>query len=544
MDINEISKQQREALVAKRFITDFSFFSKYALKIRTKKGTTENLVLNEAQREFERVIKEQVDKTGRVRIIILKGRQQGLSTVVGAYLYHNISLKKSKKALVVAHDKRAATTLFEMTKRYHDNNPLDSGTYPLKPKTKYDSKTEIKFDGLDSSYMIATAGGDGIVRGETITHAHLSEMAFWPDGTAEDNFNGLMQSIPNEDDTAVFIESTANGVSGPFYRLWQDAVAGNNDFYPLFIPWYWETGYREAILPNEDFTRTPHEDELVAKFGLDNEQLKWRRFKVAVSGPSKFQQEYPMTPDEAFITSGSGVFDPEPLIARQAALKDGPKARKQWIVDQWVNRPEGDLHIYRDPLPGETYYIGADVSMGNTSGNTTSKGDWSVAQVLDAHGRQVAVYRGKPLPDYYAVILKQLGLMYNRAKIAVEANNHGLLTINKLYKDLNYTNVHYQKIDDKQVDIDTDSLGFRTTKKSKLTIINELRAKLRDGAIELNDKTTINELLTYIVRGEDKMGAENGCHDDCVMALAFANHINKGVWKPIINQESWYVEYI
>lgn len=537
----KITQEEAKSLFYAKLYEDFGFYSKKVLKIRTKEGDTKPLVLNDAQIEFERVIKEQLKKTGRNRVIILKGRQQGLSTVVGAYLYHQVSTRKSKKALVVAHEKRASQTLFSMTKRYHDNNKLD---HPLKPATKYDSKTEIVFGELDSSYMIATAGGDGIVRGETITHAHLSEVAFWPESSAEDNLAGLLQAVPNTNDTAIFIESTANGVNGPFYRLWQDAVQGKNSFYPLFIPWFWQTEYREKIPANYKFEPTPDEEKLIELHDLDNEQLYWRRLKISDTSLDKFKQEYPCTPDEAFITSGVSVFEPEPLIARLKELKDGPVARKDWVLDQWLDRTNGKLTLYRNVEPGMTYYIGADVSMGNSTGNVESGGDWSVAQVLDAHGRQCAIFRGKPLPDDFAVILKQIGLMFNEAKIAVESNNHGLLTINKLYKDLNYTNVHYQIIDDKQTDIDTDTLGFRTTKKSKLTIINELRSKLKTGEVELYDRVTINELLTYMVKGADKMGAEKNCHDDCVMSLAIANHINEGVWMPIVNQDHWYIENI
>lgn len=533
-----LTNEQLKQIIAYKITNDFSYFSEEFLKIRTKDARIAPLKFNEAQKELERVIKEQIKKTKKVRIIILKGRQQGLSTAVGAYLYHNVSTKKAKKALVVAHKHEATGTLFEMTKRYHNSSTAPEG---VKPETKYDSKNEITFPELDSSYIVATAGGKGIVRGETVTHVHLSEMAFWPEATAEENLNGLLQSVPNTPDTAIIIESTANGVNGPFYRLWQDAVAGNNSFYPLFIPWFWQTEYREAIPSHHTFKRTPKEEELVQLYGLDDEQLYWKRLKEAETSPTKFKQEYPFTPEEAFQTSGSAVFEPEPLIARSKELTEGPLYRKEWVLDEWIDRVNGSLCIYKDIVPGETYYIGADVSMGNRTGDVDAKGDWSVAQVLDAHGRQVAIYRGKPMPDYFAVILSALGKMFNNAKIAVEVNNHGLLTLNRLYKDLGYSNVHFQILDEKNYDIDTDNLGFRTTKKSKITIINELRAKIRDGEIILYDKVTINELLTYIVRGADKMGAENGCHDDCVMSLAIANHINEGVFKPVINRANYYV---
>ena len=134
------------------------------------------------------------------------------------------------------------------------------------------------------------------------THVHASELAFWPKSTATDIFNGLMQAVPNTKDTAVFIESTANGVTGLFYDLWKGAVEGTNGFVPVFIPWYIDPDYREEAPLN--FERTPDEDELVEKYNLDDEQLMFRRRKVAQNGIDLWNQEYPAEPEMAFLTTG------------------------------------------------------------------------------------------------------------------------------------------------------------------------------------------------------------------------------------------------
>ena len=151
-----LTKKQLEQILLHKLQNDFSYFSKEFLKIRTKDAQISPLNFNAAQKELERIIKKQTKETGKVRIIILKGRQQGLSTAVGAYLYHNVSIKKAKKALVVAHKSEATKTLFEMTKRYHD---LSSAPQGVKPKTLYDSKSELTFPDIQSSYIVATAGG-------------------------------------------------------------------------------------------------------------------------------------------------------------------------------------------------------------------------------------------------------------------------------------------------------------------------------------------------------------------------------------------------
>ena len=155
--------------IRKRLYDDFEFYSKSALKIRTKDGDIQPLKLKPAQVILQDAVDNQMATEGKVRIIILKARQQGLSTHVGGYLYFSVSQRKACKAMVVTHHSDSTRALFDMTKRYHDNCPE-----LLKPHTKYSSRRELTFDVLDSSYVVATAGGESIGRGETLTHVHAS----------------------------------------------------------------------------------------------------------------------------------------------------------------------------------------------------------------------------------------------------------------------------------------------------------------------------------------------------------------------------------
>jgi hypothetical protein len=527
-----ITPDQKEKLkqTRLRLRDDFSFYCQNAMKIRTKKAEIVPFKLNNAQNVLLAAIIKQIAQTGRVRIIILKARQQGLSTGVGAYLYSRVSQFPAKKAIVVTHKAESTNALFNMTKRFHENNPPI-----LKPSTSYSSKKELVFDKLDSSFMVATAGGDGIARGETITHAHLSELAFWKESSARENLNGLLQSIPDADDTAVFIESTANGVTGPFYELWKGAVEGVNGYEPVFIPWFLDPEYRTPA--PKGFDPTPAEEDLAAQHDLDNDQLWWRRLKINQSGIDLFKQEYPATAEEAFLTTGRPVFDPEALTKRAASL--GPIQERMGLVfDKWEPSPVGELHQFMPIESGGNYTIGADVAMG------VRGGDFSVAQVLDDQKKQVATWRGHVHPDYFAEVLFRLGHLYNTAKIAVENNNHGLLTVNLLYKHHHYTNVFTSITEETIDDIETPKLGFRTDAKTKPMIIDGLRASLRIGELQLNDRVTIQELMTYVVKESGKLEAEDGCHDDCVMALAIANHTHDGVWTPIKINNSHYVEAI
>ncbi|MGB2464004.1 MAG: hypothetical protein ACPICC_03740, partial [Candidatus Puniceispirillaceae bacterium] len=150
--------------VRKRLHEEFPFYSKAALKIRTKDGQIAPLQLNTAQKILQDAIDEQMATEGKVRIVILKARQQGLSTMVGGYLYFSVSQNPARKAMVVTHHADSTRALFDMTKRYHENCPEI-----LKPHTKYSSRRELSFDVLDSSYVVGTAGSDSLGRGETIS---------------------------------------------------------------------------------------------------------------------------------------------------------------------------------------------------------------------------------------------------------------------------------------------------------------------------------------------------------------------------------------
>lgn len=521
---------QKLQKIRKRLYTDFPYYANAALKIRTKQGDITPLKLNQAQEILDKAVQAQRDTEGKIRVIILKARQQGLSTYTGGYLYFSVSQQKARKAMVITHHADSTRALFDMTKRFHEHCPEI-----LKPHTKYSSRRELSFDILDSSYVVATAGGDSVGRGETLTHVHASELAFWPKSNADEIWNGLLQAVPNAPGTAVFVESTANGVSGIFYDLWRGAVEGKNGFVPVFIPWYADPTYREPV--PDKFERTPDEIELADLYDLDDEQLMFRRRKVAQNGIDLFKQEYPSEPEEAFLTTGRPVFNLEKL---QEQLKETRDVEERLALEgeDFVEHMRGELTTYRPHDPGEQYIIGADVAMG------VSRGDYSVAQVLDSKKRQVATWRGQVHPDYFAEVLRALGFYFNEARIIVENNGHGILTCTRLGKDYAYPNFYTEVQVDKITDKETIKLGFSTTARTKPLIIDQLRASLRENELELNDKTTIREMLTYIVTDSGSMEAEPGCFDDCVMSLALANHIHEGAWEPIDSTDEYYEEMV
>lgn len=544
-------REKRRKETRRRLLEDFEFYAAKALKIRTKDARVIPFKLNRAQKRFLEAVLKQWQETGRIRVIILKARQLGLSTAWGGFMYWWISQHRATKGIVVTHKAEASSALFDMTKRFH------SEMLPfLKPSTAKANARELKFDKLDSGYMIATAGADTVGRGETLQIAHLSEVGLWPKGKARDIMNGLLEAIPNDKNTFVAIESTARGMSGPFYEQWKGAVAGTTGFLPIFIPWFEDDKYRAPV--PEGFDRTHEEQELCLKvqetYGedLDDGQLQWRRLKVAQTGLPLFNQENPTFPEDAFLTSGAPVFNLEKLNERMEAAPDILHRMDYCPIEQTFKpNPIGRLFLYQELDPREEYTIGVDVSKGTGGEQENSEGDWSVAQVLDSKKRQVAVWRGKVEPDYLATLLFHMGHLFNEARLGIEFNNHGILPNTLLFKTgimvhgelKTYGNLYTREVYDKKTEELKEELGFYTDVKTKPLIIDELRQAVRDETVTLNDKKTLEEMVSFIADPKTgKIEAEVGCHDDCVMALAIANHIHEGSWSLIEPEDDFYFE--
>jgi hypothetical protein len=539
----------------KRLRDDFTFYCANCVKIRTKDGTIAPLLLNRVQKRFAERIIDQQQRTGKVRFVVVKARQQGLSTVISAWQYFWLSQRKAQKGLVMAHVAESTTTLFDMYHRIHSNVPK-----VVQPSTKYSSRTELVFSELDSGLRVATAGGKGVARGETFTTVHLSEVAFWPDTFAQNNFNGLIQAVPDKPGTAAFLESTANGMTGVFYEQYKVAKSGESGYELFFSAWVESDDYRDTTVPAH-FVRVPEEEAVVelAKrlYGIDvdNEQLWWRRRKIALNGADMFKQEYPLTPEEAFISTGRPIFNPDYIVER---LKTPKTPIRQMAVEEVYDHdtgkrlplrklrdhPRGELKVYRERDEKETYTIGADVGMGLRSGVKGRPSDPSVAQVLDSQLRQVAVWRGTVHPDVFADILVALGYYFNEALLVPERNNHGLVTCVEL-RDQQYPNIYLDVTEGTvEVDKETLNLGVFTSEKTKPLMIDKLRAFDRNKEIEINDTNTLEEMLTFVVTESGKMEAEGGAHDDAVMALALAAYASEGKWTPVENIQELYVNAI
>lgn len=505
----------------KRILKDSELYMQKFLKIRTKKGDMVNFKLNSSQRRLNEKINELKREGKPVRIIILKARQMGFSTLTEGRIFYETATTKLMNSFIIAHKEEASTNLFNMSKLFYEELPP-----LLRPMKKASNAKELIFEnptpnldekkqapGLRSKIKIDTAKNLDAGRSSTIHNLHASEVAFWDN--AETVMLGLMQAIPNTGNTMAVIESTANGVGGYFYDMWQKAKRGENDFVAMFFPWYEHDEYNMEV--PTDFTLTDEEKELKQLYDLKDSQIVWRRWAIRNNcggDVEQFKQEYPSTDEEAFLTSGRPRFHVPVLNKWYQAAVPGDKGNIE--RGAFIPTDKGYLEVWEQPKVGKRYVIGADTSEGKLTG------DYSAATVWDAETyEQVAKWHGHIDPDLYADELVRLAKYYNTALIAPEKNNHGFTTINKL-KKLNYHNVFQMERYDKANDETTKELGFLTNRKTKPLIIDHMASLIRENQIKTRDKALISECITYTREDDGATNAQEGCHDDLVMASAIA----------------------
>jgi hypothetical protein len=311
-------------------------FAEDCLIIRDKGGRMIPLRFSTGQQYIHEKIEEQHRRTRRVRAIILKGRQQYSSTYCTARHFKRIATEFGKRAYILTHEIKATENLFEMVERYYKNMPPF-----LRPHAGAASAKELFFDVLDSGYMVGTAGTKGTGRSGTVQFFLGSEVAFWDN--AKDHMAGVGQAVPNEDDTEVILESTANGIGNFFHQKWQTAIAGerdegdDSDYVPIFVPWTWQAEYRRT--PPPDFVMDDEEELYAQAYGCDAAQMYWRRLKIRddfEGDVSLFDQEYPATPELAFRAATPECLIPPALVARamkNAGLAPHTDAPKLWGLD-------------------------------------------------------------------------------------------------------------------------------------------------------------------------------------------------------------------
>ena len=296
--------------VFRRCRESFYLFAKYHLKIKNKSGKTVSLIPNAAQKIVHDALEKQKAETGKVRAIIIKGRQQGVSTYVQARYFWKLVHEGSMRAYILTHLSDSTQALFSMAKRFIENLPL---YYPELGKCNVN---ELYFNvlnmltdkvAIDSGYRVGTAGSHGVGRGETLQLFHGSEVAYWPN--PEEHVTGILQAVPNEEGTEVILESTANGTGNLFHTMCLDALASEGGFELIFIPWTLQDEYTGKVNSKNAVSLSSEEKVIKQQYKLTDGQLAWRRLKIKELGDERrFRQEYPLCVGEAFIADTERAF--------------------------------------------------------------------------------------------------------------------------------------------------------------------------------------------------------------------------------------------
>ena len=232
---------ERETALRLEMATNFERYAGACLRIKAKSGVTGPLLLNRSQRYLHRRLEAQRKSKGKVRALVLKGRQVGISTYIAARFYWRVTHKLGFRCYVIAHTDDASNNLFNLVRRFHDNCPV-----MFRPETGAANAKELAFPKLDSGYKVGTAGSQELGRADTIQLCQGSEMSFWPN--ADKHAAGLQQAIADLPDTEDIRESTANGIGNAFHSLWKAAERGKSGFEAIFIPWYWHEEYEECCI--------------------------------------------------------------------------------------------------------------------------------------------------------------------------------------------------------------------------------------------------------------------------------------------------------
>jgi len=295
----------REREVRIRFKNEFPFFAHNCLKIGHKEGGIIDFRVNKAQLYLHNIAEKQLAEKGFIKILCLKGRQQGISTYVEGRFFWKVIHNKGLHAFILTHRKDATDHIFQMAQKYYKYLPEH-----LKPYVERRNADEFLFAHLESGYKVGTASAGNVGRSNTIQLFHGSEVSHWE--CAQEIVSGVMQGITKRSE--IFLETTARGIDNYFYQQWRLAELGETDFIPVFIPWHWQDEYAEELAP--DFRLDDDEIEIRDLFGLNNNQMAFRRTKVKEMGINLFHQEYPFTPTEAFQASQIAGYIPSDAVIR------------------------------------------------------------------------------------------------------------------------------------------------------------------------------------------------------------------------------------
>ena len=535
-----------------------------------KEKNTIPFFLNEVQHSFIDLLNESIEKhkQGRLlhlRFLVLKGRQQGFTSVITAYQLANTLIKKNFTGFTLADTADNVRTIFQDKAKFIYNQLPEV----LKPTEKYNSKTEMFFENLNSSWRINVAT-EQVGRSRTINFFHGSEAAFW-NCLISTTQSSLGEALTK--DSIQILESTANGFN-EFKDLWD-----SGEWINCFYEWWKTLEYKDNFESEEIKEKFLNDIEVKAEWiwqrlkwlkhsiNLENEQLYWyyNKYKNYLN-KDLIKQEYPCTPEEAFLNSGNCVFNTEILTQRKVELQELYKEkpyRQGFFKFKWNNEDSKDfilnssiefeeslmgmVKIYEEPKTYGYYVLGGD-----TAGDGS---DFYAGTMIDnTTGKRCATLHAKVDADIYTWQMYCLGMYYNKSLISIEVN-FNIFPVIELRR-IKYPHQYIREEYDSKSRKMQEKLGWKTDRNTRPKIISEEQSIVKDHPELFTDIDTIGEMITFIYDEDMRPDATEGKHDDLLFSDMIAQaarcqqnverlpqKILKGFFTPTELEDEGYINY-
>ncbi|MGE5617462.1 MAG: hypothetical protein ACM3UX_00845 [Candidatus Woesearchaeota archaeon] len=547
--------------------------------------------LTVGQRILVRKVKWHLRLGKPVRIITLKSRRQRISSLCQALAYWFTSTRAYVEGLTCADKNELTEEIFERgVKTYYDHD--ERKRIGVRPLTESSSKRELKFGnpdkrtrdehpGLQSVLVVTSAESKEPGRGGTKHFIHGSEASYWPEDPPPWQAMGI--ALSNAPGTIAIIEATANGSGGFFYETWKGALAGTNEWTPVFLPWWIDPANTVEVSSTAraewEWVKTEEDDEeaYAAQYRLSYEQLAWRRqilaspkcYRPGQSRYDVFRQEYPACEEEAWLAAGRNFFIPGKVTAYEKDPTYG--ARKPLYTARVVNRgdplddrgpgrltrvepvlerdPDGELAVWAEKDDLEEYLVVADPAEG------IAGRDESCIGVLARNDfKFVSIFRSTSMSTReLAHVVALLGWYYDKALVVVEANNHGGAVLQEISRIL-YPKLWYHRDVTKPGEMPGEKPGWVQSYALRMYALKLLEAETRDPALGIHDADFFDQARHFVwptippgTKPPDnpRPGAMSGHRDDIVLmaAMALGAHVNAAVTKrkkappPVANPE-------
>ena len=523
---------------------DFEYWAWRCVRIRHKlTGALVPFALNSPQRKVLAVMEGDRLADRPIRIIILKARQWGGSTLVQVYMaWIQCVHRRGWNSVICAHVKNTAAAIRSMYSTLLACYPRELWSEDTAPALKlYGGSTATReIVGRECTLTIASSMNQEATRGLACCMAHLSEVAFWadsPGSTPEDFVRAVCSGIPLQPLTLIALESTANGTGSFFHREWLRAREGVSDKHPVFVAWHEIEMYRSPVDDAEALWRSLDDYERALwQRGLTLEMIAWYHAKRREIGSADaMKAEFPTDDVEAFVHSGCSVFAPEHIAALRAGCRE-PAERGEIAGDEplgsravanvrFVADSAGRLEVWERPVKGRWYVAAVDV------GGRSDSADWSVIAVMDrTPGRVpevVAQWRGHIDHDLLAWKAAAIARFYCDALLVVESNTIETESAGQSAYILEQLAQVYHGLYARSAQGPVAArYGFHTNRSTKALIIAGLTGMVRECAYIERDNRACDEMATYTRLPNGAFGARQGCHDDILMTRAIALYVH------------------